>query len=129
MRRGGLSCYLQGTMATLPRTSSLLDKLQLKDVNPGACHGPNAWIADPAGKQLVSYNPTTGEPIAKIAQATPGGLRLSIAYSLPQAAYFSRNRESADRPFPDSLPDATDGLRPARPARIGLAIAFESAPS
>ncbi len=87
MRRGGLSCYLQGTMATLPRTSSLLDKLQLKDVNPGACHGPNAWIADPAGKQLVSYNPTTGEPIAKIAQATPEAYETVIAAA--QKAFLS----------------------------------------
>jgi L-aminoadipate-semialdehyde dehydrogenase len=58
-------------MATLTRTSSLLDKLQLKELNPGACHGPDGWIADPAGKTLVSENPTTGEPIARVAQATP----------------------------------------------------------
>jgi aldehyde dehydrogenase (NAD+) len=58
-------------MATLTRTSSLLDKLQLKELNPGACHGPDAWIADPAGKALVSNNPTTGEPIARVLQATP----------------------------------------------------------
>ena len=87
MRWGGFSCYLQGTMATLPRTSSLLDKLQLKEVNPGACHGPNAWIADPAGKQLVSYNPTTGEPIAKIAQATPEAYETVMAAA--QKAFLS----------------------------------------
>src|SRR3990170_3147259 len=48
---------------------SLLDKLGLQAVNPGACFGPNGWISDPAGKQLVSYNPTSGEPIASIVQA------------------------------------------------------------
>ena len=49
---------------------ALLDKLHLKDVNPGACTGPDGWIEDPSGKVLVSYNPATGEPIAKIIQAT-----------------------------------------------------------
>jgi aldehyde dehydrogenase (NAD+) len=49
---------------------ALLEKLHLKDVNPGACTGPDGWIEDPNGKELVSYNPATGEPIAKIVQAT-----------------------------------------------------------
>ena len=49
---------------------SLLEKLQIKDVNPGACTGPDGWIEDPAGAELISYNPATGEPIAKIIQAT-----------------------------------------------------------
>jgi aldehyde dehydrogenase (NAD+) len=50
--------------------TSLLEKLQLKDVNPGACTGPDGWIEDPDGKVLVSYNPATGEPIARVVQAT-----------------------------------------------------------
>ncbi len=50
---------------------SILEALQIEEVNPGACHGPGAWIKDPKGKELVSYNPTTGEAIAKIIQATP----------------------------------------------------------
>lgn len=50
---------------------SILSALQIAEVNPGACHGPGAWIEDPKGKELVSYNPSTGEPIAKIIQATP----------------------------------------------------------
>ena len=49
---------------------SLLDKLQLQDLNPGACTGPDGWISDPDGQPLVSYNPATGEPIASVAQAT-----------------------------------------------------------
>lgn len=49
---------------------SLLNKLSIKEVNPGACTGPDGWIEDPKGKELVSYNPTTGEPIAKVVQAT-----------------------------------------------------------
>ncbi|MDW8326627.1 MAG: aldehyde dehydrogenase family protein [Anaerolineales bacterium] len=49
---------------------SLLEKLNLKAVNPGACTGPEGWITDPNGKELVSYNPATGEPIATVVQAT-----------------------------------------------------------
>ncbi len=50
---------------------NLLEKLNIKPVNAGACIGPDAWLKDPKGKELVSYNPTTGEPIASIVQATP----------------------------------------------------------
>jgi aldehyde dehydrogenase (NAD+) len=50
---------------------SILKALQIKEVNPGACHGPDAWIEDPKGKELVSFNPATGEAIARIIQATP----------------------------------------------------------
>jgi aldehyde dehydrogenase (NAD+) len=49
---------------------SILSALQISDVNPGACYGPDGWITDPEGKELVSYNPTTGEAIASIVQAT-----------------------------------------------------------
>ncbi len=48
---------------------ALLDKLQLQEVNPGACTGPDNWISDPQGGELISYNPTTGEPIASVVQA------------------------------------------------------------
>jgi len=51
--------------------NALLSKLQLEPVNAGACHGPEAWIRDPDGGELTSYNPTTGEAIAKVIQATP----------------------------------------------------------
>jgi aldehyde dehydrogenase (NAD+) len=49
---------------------ALLAKLDIKPVNPGACTGPDGWIEDPAGKELVSYNPTTGEALATVRQAT-----------------------------------------------------------
>ncbi len=50
---------------------ALLEKLHLQEVNPGACTGPDEWIKDPKGKELVSYTPATGEAIACVAQATP----------------------------------------------------------
>jgi len=49
---------------------SILEKLTIESVNPGACNGPDGWIEDPAGKELISYNPTTGEALATIRQAT-----------------------------------------------------------
>jgi len=57
-------------MATIVKSTSLLSKLRINDVNPGVCFGPDGWITDPQGRESVSYNPTTGEPIAKIIQAT-----------------------------------------------------------
>ncbi len=49
---------------------SLLRKLQIKDINIGACSGEGAWFEDKQGTELVSSNPSTGEPIAKVIQAT-----------------------------------------------------------
>ncbi|MBI4588429.1 MAG: aldehyde dehydrogenase family protein [Candidatus Rokubacteria bacterium] len=50
---------------------ALLERLKIKDVNPGACTGPDGWIADPRGERLDSFNPATGERIASVVQATP----------------------------------------------------------
>ncbi len=50
---------------------SLLEKLNIQPVNSGACTGPDGWIMDSKGKELVSYNPATGDVLAKIIQATP----------------------------------------------------------
>ena len=49
---------------------ALLDQLQIKSTNPGVSSGPDAWIEDPNGKELISYNPATGERIASVIQAT-----------------------------------------------------------
>ncbi len=51
--------------------NSILQKLNIQPVNAGACTGSDGWLMDPKGKELISYNPTTGEPLAKIVQATP----------------------------------------------------------
>ena len=50
---------------------NLLEKLNIQPVNAGACTGPDGWLKDSKGKELVSYNPTTGEPLATVIQATP----------------------------------------------------------
>jgi aldehyde dehydrogenase (NAD+) len=67
--------------------NALLSRLGLAAHNPGACTGPNGWITDPAGTPLVSYNPSTGEPIASVAQAT--------------RATYDRVAAAAERAFQD----------------------------
>ncbi len=49
---------------------ALLDKLNIRPVNAGACTGPDGWLDDVSGPELISYNPTTNEPIASVAQAS-----------------------------------------------------------
>jgi len=49
---------------------AILKKLGIEETNPGACTGPDGWIQDPEGSELISYNPTTEEPIASVVQAT-----------------------------------------------------------
>lgn len=46
-----------------------LKELGIKEVNSGACYGPGGWLGGDGRDELVSYNPTTGEPIAKVYQA------------------------------------------------------------
>ncbi|OGO28963.1 MAG: aldehyde dehydrogenase [Chloroflexi bacterium RBG_16_54_18] len=65
---------------------SLLDKLDLREVNTGACFGYDGWITESESKELVSYNPTTGEPIASILQATPAAYEIVAAAA--QAAFL-----------------------------------------
>ncbi len=58
-------------MKKTQKAISLLKKLSIKEVNPGACSGPEIWIADPQGREIVSSNPASGAPIAKVVQAGP----------------------------------------------------------
>jgi aldehyde dehydrogenase (NAD+) len=66
---------------------AILKKLNIQEVNPGACSGPDNWIVDPSGKELISYNPTTGKPLAKIVQATPAAYETVAAAA--QTAFFT----------------------------------------
>ena len=45
---------------------ALLKKLQIEPLNPGACSGPDGWLAEPDGHKLTSFNPTTGDAIAAV---------------------------------------------------------------
>jgi aldehyde dehydrogenase (NAD+) len=48
---------------------TLLNHLSVEPVNAGACTGFDGWLSSPTGRELISYNPTTGEPIASVIQA------------------------------------------------------------
>jgi aldehyde dehydrogenase (NAD+) len=50
--------------------NAILEKLGIRDVNPGACLGPGGWLEEPGGRELVSYNPASGESLGKVIQAT-----------------------------------------------------------
>ena len=50
---------------------ALFEKLNIQAVNAGASSGVDSWLVDKNGKELISYNPTTGEALAKVIQATP----------------------------------------------------------
>jgi aldehyde dehydrogenase (NAD+) len=57
-------------MSTTVTMPSLLARLQLREVNAGASAGADRWISAPGAQELVSRNPTTGEPIASVLQAS-----------------------------------------------------------
>ena len=59
-------------------SNELLKALGISPVSPGACTG--TWI-DTQGKELVSYNPTTGEAIGSVKQATGDDYETVIAAS------------------------------------------------
>jgi aldehyde dehydrogenase (NAD+) len=49
---------------------ALLKKLRIEDVNAGACYGPDGWLLDKKGAEIVSFNPANGERIASVMQAS-----------------------------------------------------------
>ena len=49
---------------------TILDKLNIGEVNIGACAGPDAWFDDPQSEEIVSYDPSSGNPIARVRQTT-----------------------------------------------------------
>ncbi len=56
-------------MTRRQKSMALLRKLGIGEVNLGACAGPGEWIAPAGGPELVSFDPTTGEPLARVVQA------------------------------------------------------------
>jgi aldehyde dehydrogenase (NAD+) len=59
-------------MAQKEKWKALLKELSIKDVNPGACSGPEGWVTDKKGSETISYCPATGDPIAKVIQTGSG---------------------------------------------------------
>lgn len=57
--------------------TALLEKLNIADLNRGACTGSDGWI-DTKGPKLTSYNPATGDAIASISQASADDYRAVV---------------------------------------------------
>ena len=55
----------------------LLERLHIEPLNSGACHGD--WIAEPAGSELISFSPATGEPLARVRMAGPADYEVVMA--------------------------------------------------
>jgi aldehyde dehydrogenase (NAD+) len=94
----------------------LLDKLGLEEVNAGACAGPNQWYEDQVGARLVSYNPSSGEAIATVVQATAATTDRVVAQAqtafetwrdlpAPQRGQVVRDLGDALRDFKEPLGD------------------------
>ena len=60
------------------KTAALLSRLQIADINPGVSTGPNAWV-DTGAPPITSYNPTTGDAIARVIPATAGEYEAVVA--------------------------------------------------
>ncbi|BCX02875.1 MAG: aldehyde dehydrogenase [Candidatus Roseilinea sp.] len=91
----------------IARYASLLDKLGLREVNFGAC-GDGHWINDRDGSELVSYDPTTNVPIARVIQTTPASYDVVVRQA--QNAFM----EWRLRPAPkrgEMIRDLGDALR------------------
>ena len=63
-------------MSTITSPDALLERLGVRPVNSGASHGE--WL-ETAGAELVSTNPATGEPIARVRQATAVDYEMVVA--------------------------------------------------
>jgi hypothetical protein len=102
--------------------NSILKKLGIKEINSGACIGSGKWIKDPKGKELVSYNPSSGEPIAKVIQVSPEGYETvsSAAHAGAGAAARPARRSSDARSFVTPCPDVcfTPPENPATPPGV-----------
>jgi aldehyde dehydrogenase (NAD+) len=95
---------------------SLLNKLRIKEINAGACAGPDLWYEDEQGARLVSYNPSSGEAIATVVQATAATTDRVVAQAqaafqtwrelpAPQRGQVVRDLGGALREFKEPLGD------------------------
>lgn len=72
---------------------ALLKELGVQDLNQGACTGAGEWLGQEDGRILVSSNPTTGEPIARVIQASDQAYGRVVGRA--QEAFLSWRREPA----------------------------------
>ncbi len=78
----------------MSRIQSVLDKLQLRPSNAGACTGPDGWLRETHGREIVSTDPATGQPLASVVTTSEDGYDQVVAAA---SAAFASWRE---RPAP-----------------------------
>src|SRR5689334_8416263 len=82
-------------MSVAAAPASILDKLGLRSLNPGACTGPGGWFDDPDATRLTSFNPATGEAIADVSLTSVAGY--GRVASAAQAAFLTWRETPAPR--------------------------------
>ncbi|MCC6344735.1 MAG: aldehyde dehydrogenase family protein [Bryobacterales bacterium] len=95
-----------------PRVEEVLRRLGIEPVNSGVCG--TEWIGHPAGEELRSYNPATGELIAKVRTAleedydevTYGAAKVAARWRMEPAP----RRGQIVREMGDALREAKDDL-------------------
>lgn len=92
----------------------ILEKLGLKNLNPGACFGPGQWSTPSEDKVIEAINPTNGGVIARVSAATEADYE-KVIETAREAADAWRNvpapeRGNAVRLVNDALRDYKDAL-------------------
>ncbi len=64
-------------MSFAARVQNVLDRLEIGELNSGACWGD--WIPDPGGGELTSVSPADGSPIARVMMASEQDYDLVVA--------------------------------------------------
>ncbi len=94
--------------------SELLKSLNIKENNYGACHGPEGWIDNKSDKVIKSFNPSNGQEIASVNEASVDDYKVIISKSLeafsewrkvpaPERGQLVRQMGNALRDYKDQL--------------------------
>ena len=102
-------------------TEGLFSRLGLRDNNSGVCGA--GWVERPAGPELVSVNPATGQPIARVATASTGITTGSSTTPAGRSRPGGRSPRRARRGRPPDRPGPARARRPtwacSSPSRPG----------
>ena len=93
---------------------NILKTLGIKDVNHGACFGPDGWINTEGNGNIISINPTNNQNIAAVNSCSIENYRLVVNKSLeaqiewskvpaPERGQLVRNMGNALRDYKDPL--------------------------
>ena len=94
--------------------SELLKSLNINENNFGACYGPEGWINKKNDKIIKSFNPSNGQEIASVYEASVEDYKVIITKSLeafnewrkvpaPERGQMIRKMSNALRDYKDQL--------------------------